>query len=257
MDYAREWALRCQHEAATHEDNIFVTLTYKDECLPSDYSVSRRDITLFMKRLRKHNGSGIRFFCVGEYGTKEFRPHYHLLLFGFRPTDGRIWRKQRSGHYSYRSPSLEEIWGQGHVEYGEVTFQSAAYCARYCIKKVNGDAAKEYYQRVNPVTGEFVHVRPEFIQMSNRPGIGSEWFSKYAGDCFPSDFVVHNGKKLPVPAYYLKKLTPEKIEQIKFKRMVRALKRSKVRNAPERLAAREEILASKMTRLKRDMEAES
>lgn len=44
-----------------------------------------RDITLFLKRLRKHifkyYGEKIRFYIIGEYGTKSLRPHWHCLLF--------------------------------------------------------------------------------------------------------------------------------------------------------------------------------
>lgn len=44
-----------------------------------------RDIQLFLKRIRKHifkyYGEKIRFYVIGEYGTKSLRPHWHCLLF--------------------------------------------------------------------------------------------------------------------------------------------------------------------------------
>lgn len=44
-----------------------------------------RDIQLFLKRIRKHifkyYGEKIRFYIIGEYGTKSLRPHWHCLLF--------------------------------------------------------------------------------------------------------------------------------------------------------------------------------
>ena len=33
-------------------------------------------------------------------------------------------------------------------------------------------------------------------------GIGKAWFEKNQRDVFPSDFVVHDGKKLAVPRFY-------------------------------------------------------
>ena len=44
-----------------------------------------RDIQLFLKRIRKYifkyYGEKIRFYIIGEYGTKSLRPHWHCLLF--------------------------------------------------------------------------------------------------------------------------------------------------------------------------------
>lgn len=66
-------------------DNLF-------EQLRSDYIpyLFKEDIQLFLKRLRKHYAkteNTLRFFAVGEYGPKHFRPHYHLLLWFEKPTN--------------------------------------------------------------------------------------------------------------------------------------------------------------------------
>ena len=44
--------------------------------------LSKRDLQLFIKRLRKKLSKyeAIRYYAVGEYGPVHFRPHYHLLL---------------------------------------------------------------------------------------------------------------------------------------------------------------------------------
>lgn len=232
-----------------------MTLTFSPEHLPADGSVSVLDVQLFMKRLRKRIGK-VRFFACGEYGSKGGRPHYHLLLFGWSPSDRRLWRRSGSGHLVYRSALLEEIWPFGHCEVGDVTQQSAGYVARYALKKVNGAAADEHYRRVNPATGEVWNVKPEFIVMSRRPGIGAAWYEQFSGDAFPSDFVVLDGKKRPVPRFYKKKLGEMDTLKVNWKRKEKA-RTQEHEQTPERLAAREESAHLKHeARQRRELEEE-
>ena len=102
------WAIRCVHEASLHEKNCFITLTFNNEWLPKDGSLDVRDFQLFMKRLRKKYGEGIRFFHCGEYGEKFRRPHYHACLFNFDFPDREIWSVRR-GFELYTSESLAEL----------------------------------------------------------------------------------------------------------------------------------------------------
>lgn len=255
LSKARDWETRLYHEGQQHERSSFVTLTFSDEHLPPDMSVSVRDLQLFMKRLRKRN-PGVRFFACGEYGDANFRPHYHLILFGKEFSDQTPWRKTGSGHVVYRSAELEALWPFGHAEVGTVTPQSCGYVARYCIKKVNGEKAKSYYRRIHPETGEIIDVRPEFIVMSRRPGIGGAWFDKHSRDAFPSDFVVVDGKKRAVPAYYTKKLDDLSSAVIKGARKRNAAKHAD-NNTPARLEVREEVVQRRIERLKRDLENET
>ena len=78
-----------------------------------------------MKRLRKKYGSGIRFFHCGEYGELNRRPHYHALLFGFRPSDLCLF-KADNGNPLFTSDILSNLWPYGFVTVGNVTFDSAA-----------------------------------------------------------------------------------------------------------------------------------
>lgn len=250
---ARDWATRLHHEAMLHEASSFLTLTFSDEFLPPSYSVDVRDMQLFMKRLRKRIGVSVRFFACGEYGDINLRPHYHVLLFGYDFPDKVPWRKTGSGHVTYRSAELESVWQCGHCEVGTVTHESAGYVARYVLKKVNGDRAEDHYRRVHPLTGEVVTVAPEFVTMSNKPGIGAGWYEKFSGDAFPSDFVVVDGQKRPVPRYYKKKLSEEESEEITRKRKVEA-RRQAANNTPERLAVREEVLTLRLDQLKRELD---
>jgi len=87
LEYARQWAIRCVHEAKMHEDNSFITLTYSNNNLKSDKLIYK-DYQDFMKRLRSSNPhKEIGMFVTGEYGEKTKRPHWHALLFNYRPDD--------------------------------------------------------------------------------------------------------------------------------------------------------------------------
>lgn len=254
LDKARDWATRIHHEAQLHADNAFITLTYSPEHLPEDLSVSVREMQLFMKRLRKAVGK-VRFFGAGEYGSDLCRPHYHVLIFGYAFPDRVLWRQTPAGHLTYRSPLLEKLWPFGFSEIGNVTHQSAGYVARYVTKKVTGDRADDHYTRVSPYTGEFLQLRPEFICMSNRPGIGGAWYDQFSGDAFPSDFLIVEGKRVPVPRYYKKKLDEAAALRVTAKRKLEAFKHAD-NNTPERLAVREELTNLRIVNLTRDFEAD-
>lgn len=256
MDRSRDWSTRIWHEASCHEHNSFLTLTFNDAHLPSDYSIRTEDMQKFMKRLRAKLGFRIRFFGCGEYGEQNLRPHYHLMIFGHDFPDKQPWRKTQSGHMVYRSAQLETVWTFGHAEIGTVTLESAGYVARYIVKKITGEAAKEHYERTNPETGEVHQVKPEFICMSSRPGIGRQWYDKFSGDCFPSDFVVVDGQKRPIPRYYTKQLRKASEDQywdVKTKRGERADEHQD-NNTSERLAVREEAQKLRAAHLKRELD---
>ena len=147
LEYSRQWAIRCMHEAQLHESNAFITLTYADEHLPQDRSLDKREFQLFIKRLRKSiQPQRLRYFHCGEYGAKLGRPHYHACLFGFDFPDKELQRYSKTGEKLYRSDLLDSAWqNKGWALIGEVTFQSAAYVARYITKKITGEAAHDHY----------------------------------------------------------------------------------------------------------------
>lgn len=253
LDRSRDWATRLTHEAQLHEDNCFLTLTFSDDFYPDSGSVSVEDVQKFMRRLRKAVGP-VRFFACGEYGEAGDRPHYHVLVFGHAfLADRYLWRQSPAGFPIYRSALLEKLWPFGYSEIGTVTHQSAGYVARYVTKKISGDMAEEHYTRDHPYTGEQVRVRPEFIVMSNRPGIGRGWFDKFHADAFPSDFLIIEGSKVPVPRYYKKQLGELEAFHVTIKRKERAHKQ-KDNNTPARLAVREELQHIRAKQLKRGLE---
>lgn len=237
---SKEWAIRCMHEAQTHTKNCFVTLTYKDEFLPNDGGLVVSDWQLFAKRLRKHLAKRnpperFRFYHCGEYGETHGRPHYHALLFGINFEEDReqCAITKRGDHKLYRSATLESIWTAGNSWIGEVTFESAAYVARYIMKKRTGKDAEYYYQGL----------KPEYTTMSRRPGIGKAWYEKYGEETYRHDSVIVRGRESPPPKYYdgLYELDkPDQFETIKSNRVKTALKHAD-NNTPERLKVRDEV----------------
>lgn len=237
-----------------HLENCFITLTYNDDNLPADRSVNVREFQLFMKRLRKRHGPGIRFFHCGEYGEEFQRPHYHACLFGHDFFDKELWRV-RDGVSLYVSRELERLWPFGFSSIGDVTFNSAAYVARYIMKKVTGPLSEDHYEFVDPETGEIFQRRPEYTTMSRRPGIGSTWIQKYHSDAYPGDFVIMNGKKIKPPKAYDKWFEheyPSDFRKLRAKRLANAKEHSD-NNTPERLRVRKTVQEARLKLLPRNL----
>lgn len=256
LERSRQWAVRCMHEASMHVDNCFITLTYDDDHLPDPPTLVKRDFQLFMKRLRKYfSPKPIRYFLCGEYGDQTWRPHYHAIIFGINFQTDTVSGEGESGFESYYSRDLERLWGLGFASFGRVDFGSAAYVARYNLKKRGGKMAKDWYSRTDPITGEIYDLLPEFGHMSLKPGIGKAWYDKFYKDVFPSDNVVFKGREMAVPKYYSKlfdKSDPFVFEAIKLSRVRRA-SRHKANNTSERLAVRKEVKESRIINLKRSI----
>lgn len=195
-------ATRCVHTAKMYSQNSFLTLTYSDDQLPSDLSLSTDTLQKFWKKLRKHiykeTGRLIKHYSAGEYGDgtgkRAINPHYHACLFGYDFPDKKFHKTAESGEKLYTSAILEKIWGYGYAPIGDVTFESAAYCARYTLKKVYGDDADKHYN------GRL----PERSWSSN--GLGLEWFHQWYQDVYPSDQLVIDGRIMMPPPYYDKLL---------------------------------------------------
>ncbi|AXH77260.1 MAG: replication initiator protein [Microviridae sp.] len=249
IDYSRMWAARLVHESRLHEQNMFVTLTYDPDCLPTGGTLVKRHLQLFFKTLRfAIRPRRIRYYACGEYGEQNLRPHYHIILFGHWFADAKLLRED-GGHRFYTSDALAAHWGRGLSEFGHVTPETCAYTARYVTKKVTGDKAAEHYERVNPITGELYGVIPEFAVMSRRPGIARDFYDRYRSDIYPDDFVILNGHRSKVPRYYdrlLEAASPSQHLAIKTRRIQRA-RRARANNTPERLAERETCLKAKIS----------
>lgn len=242
LDRSRQWAVRCVHEASLYESNCFITLTFNDEYLYDWFgrnlnvediqpcisgSLVKRDFQLFMKRLRRaYPHIKIKFFHCGEYGGLNGRPHHHACLFNFDFPDRKAFITE-TGSKVFVSKKLEELWPYGYSYIGDVTFESAAYVARYVLKKwaranLKGKALYDAMIEFDKNDGDKI---TEYITMSRNKGIGEEWISKYGGDVYPKDYLTIRGVKCKPPKYYdLKKaLTNDDLMfNIKFNRLQRA-----------------------------------
>lgn len=252
------------HEASLYDENSFLTLTYDNAHLPVRAQLEYSTFQRFFKRLKraanlktwhycgKHKYQLPRMYMCGEYGDENGRPHYHALVFGFGFPDRERIRVLDSQCVVFRSKMLERLWPYGQSSIGNVTFESAAYVARYCLKKVTGKGAYQHYAAVDEF-GEY-EIVPEFSHMSLKPGIGAPWLEKFASDVFPHDYVVVNGKEQKPPRYYDKLFDvkdPAGLEEVKYLRFVEAQKYLSD-NTVERLAVKETVAKARTNQFKRE-----
>lgn len=139
-------------EQLSHGDSCFATFTYAD--VPAGHhgpprfnvwSLVPRDLTLFLKRLRKARGP-FRYYAVGEYGTRYGRAHFHAALFGVSVLEWDI---------------VQRAWDHGRIHLGDLTRQSAGYIAGYVTKKLTKEGAEGLFGR-----------HPEFARWSTGRGNG-------------------------------------------------------------------------------------
>ncbi len=253
LERSRQWASRCMHEASLHDDNCFITLTYDEDHLPHGGSLVKSDFQKFLKRFRKKCGP-LRFFHCGEYGSQLSRPHYHACIFGFDFPDKVLFKRQESGDI-YTSHLLDSLWSFGFATVGALTFESAAYVARYVLKKVTGDDADSHYLRVSDF-GEAFQVEPEYVTMSRRPGIGRGWFERWSNEVYPSDEIVVRGHLSKPPRYYddLQAIAEPCVFDVVKQRRVLAARERAFDNTPERLRVKEVCSLARVARLKRALD---
>lgn len=254
LEKARQWAVRCKHEAQLHPENSWLTLTFDREHLPVDYSVHPRHMQLFFKKLRKSiYPKKVRFFLGAEYGELNLRPHYHVILFNHDFHDKIFYETTPQGHTLYTSPSLSKLWPYGLATLGEVNFQTAGYTARYSTKKITGPKASDFYLREHPDHHFICRVRPEFGLMSRRPGIGKGWLDKYKSDVYPSDEVIIDEFPSKPPRYYDQQLSEEELHKVQLKRRIGAMQRPKRPRTYNAEMAHAEVRDAKISTLKRKL----
>lgn len=245
---AREWSVRCFHEAQLHTQNwrdeetrvttkipnsSVLTLTYNDAHLPKYGALRHDDIQRFLKRLRKNKS--VRYFMCGEYGGKTARPHYHLIIYGESFPD-RYTEQTRDGQTNQMSHTLDKLWSQptcpgepstniGRATVDDFTFAGAGYVAGYIAKKSNVYQSGPLVDLVQISTGEVttVPMAPEYRKMSTAPGIGADWIVKRENLSFvyDADCVRISAFRFNPPRYYdrlLERCRPEVAAAIRLKR---------------------------------------
>jgi hypothetical protein len=285
LDRSRTWAMRIVHEASLWDENCFITLTYREECnateeqrdqglfVPRDGSLNKKHFQDFMKRLRKRYPQVIRYYHCGEYGDKLQRPHYHACLFNLQFDD----LEQigiSNGIPIYTSKTLEDVWRYGFVTVGELNMETAAYTARYCLKKINGRKAQDHYLRCDEY-GVAYWLEQEYTTMSRgRPckdhkkldpecpdcqgGIGSKWYAKFKDDVHPSNKVPVPGSGVfnKVPRYYEKLLERENpvMHSVLAEERRDWIRENPEEFTPERLESKYKVKKAQVSMLKRGLE---
>lgn len=247
--YAASWADRIMLEAQRYENVYFLTLTYDEDHVPRTRSkfdeivwhydpstdtfwyekhgdeevltLVPDDLQAFLKRLRDqqayHHGNTIRFYAVGEYGATYHRPHYHLIIFGLILDDVRLDHKNKNGRDIHTSDTIFKLWHEkGMVEVEELTWELAAYAARYCVKKL-GKKETGFYEDMN--------LQPEFTRMSLKPAIGFDYFDEHKEEIYKNDEIIipmaTGSRTVKPPRYFDDKyddIYPAQMEAIKGNR---------------------------------------
>lgn len=206
------WAVRIMAESSLHAENSFMTLTYSKEYVPDGLVKAHASewVKRFREALDRTIGRRIRHYTVGEYGSKNMRPHFHSCIFGWYPS---VEDTYEIGNRLYASHLVDKTWGMGRTSFDELNPATAAYVARYCLKKMTGSFSDEWY--AHPETGEILP--KECAVMSRRPGIGRAWFEKHSEEVFPHDKVWFSGGLVTPPSYYfelMKKVNPSMAEEV-------------------------------------------
>lgn len=126
-------------EAGCYKESAFVTLTYDDEHLPANASLSKRDVQLFFKRMRKA-GFSLRYVCCGEYGENGGRPHYHCVFYGFSPClKGKTYVSRKTNSCCSVCDAVGREWGLGKVQIAAADEGAYPYLAKYILKDTPGE----------------------------------------------------------------------------------------------------------------------
>lgn len=177
----REWVFRVRQECILHPCSHFVTLTYDSQNIPITtkgfMTLNKKDVQLFIRYLRRTQTQPIKYLAVGEYGTNNKRPHYHILLFGCRNPE-----------------NIYKTWQKGLIHIGQVEDQSIAYTLEYIT--VYEDAIPDWKD-----------IQPVFRLQSTK--IGANWLESGGKDFLQKNiptYLLDRDYKMGIPKYYRDKV---------------------------------------------------
>lgn len=215
MRTVSQWAFRLKKEEEVSFSSFFITLTYNTDSVPISpkgfMTLSKTDVQKFLKRLRKYEDDRIKYFAVGEYGSKNERPHYHIIIFNVQNQD-----------------NLQKAWALnntplGEVHIGYVSGASVTYTLKYMMKdgkipKHKNDDRLPEFRLMSKKLGDW-YLSKQVIQFHRR-----RKDQKY--------ITIEDGIKVPMPRYYAEKIWSKeelKEQSVKLKKLAEQKKDEKER----------------------------
>lgn len=198
------WKLRLKNERKRFAHTYFATLTYDPEFVPvleahEIYNiihpvpvVSRRDIQLFLKRLRSRLTSEVRYYGVSEYGPTTYRPHYHIIFFTDVPeTDFRNAVDLSWSDSKRLSDGSTEYTSMGFIKVDDIDHGTISAKYNWVKGKNVGD------RRINYLT-KYVSMKTVLPSMLREVAPPFVFCSKHLGDNFLSDYIVSYYRHCPI-----------------------------------------------------------
>lgn len=162
-----DWVGRCVAESKTAMHTHSVSLTYGyDEHGNSDHVrtaiLTYNDVRKFFWNLRNNGYKKFRYFCVGEFGSRKGRAHWHLVIFWYQEPPEQI-------QYDTEKFSIK-YWPEGFSYWQDVEADGGvakSKAVRYVCKYLNKDAKDDVSEYAGPY-------------MSKKPPLGDEYFKHLA-----------------------------------------------------------------------------
>lgn len=156
-DKSNNWVVRNYFESLSYQQKCFITLTYDKEHNP--IILHRKDLTNFIKRLRYYlskDNIKIRYYACGEYGTLHGRPHYHVIIYGWTPSDNEYFGISGRSNILFDSAFIKKIWGMGRITVQPFHQSEIAYISLYTTNKekirktmvAKREKLKSYYEEL-------------------------------------------------------------------------------------------------------------